>query len=74
MALQVSENCLVLNVFVPSAVNLGDANTSMESLPVMVYFHGGSFFIGSATVPLLNGRGLSNKTNTIVVTVNYRLG
>lgn len=58
------EDCLVLNVFTPMKILNGP-------FPVLVYFHGGSFIMGSAhtegITPLI-------QQNIIVVTVNYRLG
>jgi len=67
---EISEDCLYLNVHVPSSYNFG----SSEKLPVMVWVHGGGFFQGAGSDDLYNGVSLSNVTNTIVVTLNYRLG
>ncbi|XP_076823388.1 uncharacterized protein LOC143469537 [Clavelina lepadiformis] len=70
-----SEDCLLLNVFVPSTVDLSNALLPpSDRLPVMFYLHGGAFYNGAGTSPTTDGRYLSNVTNTIVVTVNYRLG
>jgi len=65
--LPTDEDCLFLNVFVP-----GNSVSASKNLPVMVFFHGGSFVYGTGslydpTVMVIQG-------NTIVVTVNYRLG
>ena len=62
-----SEDCLSLNVFVP-----GDM-TSPQSLPVMVYFHGGGFIFGHTAFRLYEGDWLATAGDVIVVTVNYRL-
>ncbi|XP_076848995.1 cAMP-regulated D2 protein [Brachyhypopomus gauderio] len=70
--LQVSEDCLYLNVFVPVSVDLSLQTTS--TLPVMVWIHGGSFIAGSASKPLYDGRFISNYSNTVVVNLEYRLG
>ena len=40
----------------------------------MFYIHGGAFLTGSSTNDELDGRFLSKSTNTIVVSLNYRLG
>ncbi|XP_026332888.1 esterase FE4-like [Hyposmocoma kahamanoa] len=58
------EDCLVLNIFTPLKIINGP-------LPVLVYFHGGSFIMGSA-----HTEGMKHliQQNIIVVTVNYRLG
>lgn len=61
-----SEDCLYLNVTVPTA------NPAARKRPVMVWMHGGAFLGGSgsdysAERPAVQG-------GAIVVTVNYRLG
>ena len=38
-----SEDCLVLNVWTPNRT----LHSSSEKLPVMVFFHGGSYVMGS---------------------------
>ena len=59
------EDCLYLNVYAPA---------NADKLPVMLYIHGGTFITDTAANPLFNGTLLSNQTNTVVVTINYRLG
>ena len=58
-----NEDCLTLNVFRPRAPG---------PHPVMVWIHGGAFYLGSSTaypdVSSLVGQ------NVVVVTLNYRLG
>ncbi|XP_068163199.1 cAMP-regulated D2 protein isoform X2 [Antennarius striatus] len=68
----VSEDCLYLNIFVPMDVTFGSPLRS--PLPVMVWIHGGDFIAGSASKPLYDGRFLSNFTNTVIVSLEYRLG
>ena len=63
-----SEDCLYLNVFLPSNLN------SKAKLPVMVWLHGGGFTVGSATLEAYDGRYLAMQSQVIIVTVNYRLG
>jgi para-nitrobenzyl esterase len=60
-----SEDCLTLNVWRPSA--------RAETLPVMVWIHGGGYNNGSGTPPLYDGTNLARR-GVIVVTINYRLG
>jgi para-nitrobenzyl esterase len=60
-----SEDCLFLNVWTPAA----DA----KRRPVMVWLHGGGFFVGSGGGPLYNGTNLARKEDVVVVTVNHRL-
>lgn len=58
-------NCLTLNVWAPA-----DAH----GLPVLVWFHGGSFVIGSSAQPVYDGARLAGEQQCVVVTANYRLG
>lgn len=60
-------NCLNMNIFVP------DNATSLQPLPVMVWFHGGGFIMGSAVSEASAPLTLL-KHDVIVVAVNYRLG
>ncbi|RMZ70289.1 triacylglycerol lipase V precursor [Pyrenophora seminiperda CCB06] len=65
---QRSEDCLTLNIW---------SKPSLKSLvakkPVFVLFHGGRFAGGNTNTPFANGQYLANNTDTIVVSVNYRL-
>ena len=60
-----SEDCLFLNVYAPAA-------TRSDSLPVMVFVHGGGFYGGAANI--YGGAGLSEVGPSVVVTINYRVG
>ena len=40
----------------------------------MVFIHGGGFTVGSANTNLYEATSLSLGTQTVVVTINYRLG
>ena len=60
------EDCLYLNIWRP-------ANNS-KKLPVIVFFHGGSNVSGYTADPLYDGANLAQKTNAVVVTVNFRVG
>ncbi|MEX2247860.1 MAG: carboxylesterase/lipase family protein [Dehalococcoidia bacterium] len=62
-----SEDCLYLNVW--SSGITGDTRR-----PVMVWFHGGGFSIGSGSWPVYDGRALARRGDVVVVTVNHRLG
>ncbi|MEK7356779.1 MAG: carboxylesterase family protein [Bdellovibrionota bacterium] len=61
-----SEDCLYLNVWVP--------RTTLSKLPVFVFLHGGSNRQGYASDPMYDGEELARLTQSIVVTINYRLG
>ncbi|XP_068231188.1 cocaine esterase-like isoform X2 [Palaemon carinicauda] len=65
------EDCLYLNVFMPTtAASVGTKKTG-KALPVMVYIHGGGFFGGAAEEYLPHV--LMNKDVVLVVT-QYRVG
>ena len=60
-----SEDMLKLNVWTPSLSG---------SRPVMVYFHGGGFFFGSAyELPSQEGAQMARHHDVVSVTVNHRL-
>lgn len=65
----VGEDCLSLNVWSPV-----HSETDRRSRPVMVWVHGGAYFIGSSAQPVYNGRALAENGDVVVVTLNYRLG
>lgn len=65
----IDEDCLNLNIWVPERVE-GDHSPR----PVMVWLHGGAYFIGFSAQPIYNGRSLAESGDVIVVTLNYRLG
>ena len=60
-----SEDCLSLNVWTP--------DTDAEGLPVMVWMHGGAFYLGAGGAPIYDGSALARE-DVVVVTLNYRLG
>ncbi len=59
-----TEDCLTLDIVAPA-----DA----DSLPVMVWIHGGGFATGSAHQPLFDGSNLARR-GVVTVAINYRLG
>ncbi|KAK7467492.1 hypothetical protein VKT23_004545 [Stygiomarasmius scandens] len=61
------EDCLSMLLFVPPTFN------PSSGMPVFVWIHGGSFVIGSATDPGLDGSNLALATNSIVAVIQYRL-
>ena len=65
----VSEDCLSLNIW--RTANSIDAP---EGLPVLVFIHGGAYFMGTGSDPRLNGELLALEQEVVVVTINYRLG
>jgi para-nitrobenzyl esterase len=67
--LKIDEDCLSLNVWVPKA-----AATDGRKRPVMLWVHGGAYFIGFSAQPVYNGQALADQGDVIVITINYRLG
>jgi para-nitrobenzyl esterase len=60
-----SDDCLNLNVWTPSV---------QDSRPVLVWIHGGAFSLGAGSLSVYDGSRMAAATNTVVVTINYRLG
>lgn len=63
-----SEDCLALNITLPRP----RAEISKHKRPVIVWIHGGAFIGGSSSLYRLDR--LAKQTDTIVVSLNYRLG
>jgi para-nitrobenzyl esterase len=61
-----SEDCLFLNIWSPGLDH--------ERRPVMVWIHGGAFVMGSGSNSAYDGGTLSARGDTVIVTINYRLG
>ncbi|XP_005151478.2 neuroligin-4, X-linked isoform X6 [Melopsittacus undulatus] len=64
-----NEDCLYLNIYVPTEDDIHDQNSKK---PVMVYIHGGSYMEGTGN--MIDGSILASYGNVIVITLNYRLG
>jgi para-nitrobenzyl esterase len=60
------EDCLYLNIWRPA--------DDHDGLPVIVFVHGGSNVSGYTADPVYDGGALAKATDSVVVTVNYRLG
>lgn len=65
---EIDEDCLNLNIWAPEP-KPGDTPK-----PVMVWIHGGAYFIGFSSQAVYDGRSLAENGDVIIVTVNYRLG
>ncbi len=61
-----SEDCLNLSITKP--------NNNLESLPVMIWIHGGSYTSGAGDAAIFDPSVLVQNENVIVVNVSYRLG
>uniref|UniRef100_A0A8C8S938 Carboxylic ester hydrolase n=1 Tax=Pelusios castaneus TaxID=367368 RepID=A0A8C8S938_9SAUR len=66
-ATHLSEDCLFLNIWVPQP-------QSSTLVPILVWIHGGGFFLGTASLDIYDGRLLAATENVIVASMNYRLG
>lgn len=69
-----SEDCLTLSITLPLI-----RNSSSSPLPVLVFVHGGAFFIGAGTRPYYNPisfceQALRMQQPHVFVSINYRLG
>lgn len=67
-----SEDCLFLNIWTPYLPN--QRRTSWPLRPVMIWFHGGEYRLGSGNDPNFDGGNLASRGDAVIVTVNYRLG
>ncbi|KAI8486402.1 hypothetical protein Bbelb_359010 [Branchiostoma belcheri] len=64
----ISEDCLYLNVWQPSAP------TTPTGATVLVWIYGGGFFSGTSSLDVYDGRYLARMEDVVVVSMNYRLG
>ncbi|HEX8510939.1 MAG TPA: carboxylesterase family protein [Propionibacteriaceae bacterium] len=62
------EHCQHLSVTLPRDVGPG------EGLPVLVWFHGGSYTSGAGDMPITDPAALVAEQRVVVVSVTYRLG
>lgn len=62
-----SEDCLMLNIWAP-------AQPGRSRMPVIVWFHPGSFYAASANLAASNGVRFAEERDAIIVAPNYRLG
>jgi len=61
-----NEDCLYLDIYRPHGAN------RRATLPVIVWVHGGGFTQGTGVI--YGGQTLAARTNSIVVSINYRVG
>ncbi|KAK3509411.1 hypothetical protein QTP70_033972, partial [Hemibagrus guttatus] len=79
-----SEDCLYLNLYVPTRERSGPKRAGEEAeddvlrdaredpWPVMLFIHGGSYMDGTGNI--MDGSVLASYGNVIVITLNYRIG
>jgi len=69
------EDCLTLSIYAPArspAEVAAEVAAAQQSLPVMLWIHGGGNTIGTGNT--YDGRFLASSQNVVVVSLNYRLG
>ena len=77
---KISEDCLYLNVYVPTVIyqklvaEKNNHRTYHSSTPIYVFIHGGGFISGSGIEDIFEPSIFSAISNVIVITLNYRLG
>lgn len=60
-----SEDCLRINIWTP--------RPDVQKRPVMLWFHGGGFEIGTGSSALYDGTALARRGDVVVATINHRL-
>jgi carboxylesterase type B len=75
-----SEDCLNLSIHLPQSFLDEEGNVIKDAkLPVLVFIHGGAYFLGSSNRPYyspisLMHHAISHNKSIIFVAINYRLG
>ena len=69
-----SEDCLYLNLCVPTKLRRHNNKDNSKNATVMIWIHGGSYTFESSNLNLYNGLTLAAMNDVIVVSINYRLG
>ncbi|KAJ3014466.1 hypothetical protein HKX48_005125 [Thoreauomyces humboldtii] len=73
---RIGEDCLFLNIYAPSTTILTTTAGGVATgtlLPVILFFHGGSFEVGGAGMTAYDAGELAQALAVVVVTFNYRL-
>ncbi|KAH7414521.1 Alpha/Beta hydrolase protein [Phaeosphaeria sp. MPI-PUGE-AT-0046c] len=76
-----SEDCLTLSIHLPPSAFHSNSHTLNENakLPVLVFIHGGAFFLGSGNRPYYDpvsflSYAIARQKEIIYISINYRLG
>ncbi|KAG7096399.1 hypothetical protein E1B28_003842 [Marasmius oreades] len=69
----ISEDCLYLNVYTPHIPSESRNEESPKLKPVLFWIHGGGNTYGLGSDLTFDGGPLASRTDTVVVTINYRL-
>lgn len=68
------EDCLYLNVYRPHHHQHHHEHYANQTLPVIVFIHGGAFFAGSAHPKITGPEYFMDSGAVVLVTIAYRLG
>ncbi|KAL4815008.1 Alpha/Beta hydrolase protein [Aspergillus spinulosporus] len=68
-----SEDCLLVNVWTPTEQQTKNSTAERKGKAVMLFIHGGGFGEGAGSVGFYDGVDLANSGDVVVVTFNYRL-
>ena len=73
---ELSEDCLMVNVWVPDEPGPPNARRRKadEKKPVMVWIFGGGFYSGTTTLDVYDGRILAAEYDVVLVSIGYRVG
>jgi len=73
---ELSEDCLMLNVWVPDGAGSRNARRrkSDSKRPVMAWIFGGGFYSGTPTLDLYDGQILAAEHDVVLVSIGYRVG
>ncbi|KAL0581783.1 hypothetical protein V5O48_000260 [Marasmius crinis-equi] len=69
----ISEDCLFLNVYTPLVPSESPSEKSPALKPVLFWIHGGGNVNGLGSDLTFDGGPLVSRTDSVVVTINYRL-
>lgn len=61
------------DVTIPARVYWPEGVNKTQAVPLIVYFHGGGFTVGSVQIFDALARSLANATHAVVVSIDYRL-
>jgi acetylcholinesterase len=70
----VSEDCLYLNLWVPTKFRHNNNAVRVNNATVMIWIHGGGYTTGSSSLDIYDGITLAAMNDVIVASFNYRLG
>lgn len=70
----ISEDCLYLNLWVPTKLRRSPTNNSHGNGTVLIWIYGGGYMSGTSTLEVYDALILAGTNDIIVVSFNYRVG